>query len=98
MVERQFVFGVMTHNSLNSLMLNSEFLILHSNELDPHLLHSPEDRLLRGAGAQIESAANLVDRSALVVPQRERCALERTQPVESRGDSPLHLGAFRQPL
>ena len=67
-------------------------------ELHAQFLHGAKDRLLRGARAQVERAADLVDRPSFVVPQRKRRALERTQAVERGRDTALDLGAFREPF
>ena len=67
-VERQFVFAVMRHDSPRN-----------GSQGRPQLLHRAKDAVLRRAGAETERPADLVDRSAFVVPQRERRALERAE-------------------
>src|SRR5262245_56840950 len=67
-------------------------------ELHAKLLHGAENGVLRGAGAQPECPTDVVDRSSLVMPQRKRRALERTEAIERGSNPPFDLRAFRQSL
>src|SRR5262249_20938037 len=62
------------------------------------LPHGAKDAMLCRARPKAERAADLIDGPAFIVPQGERGALKRAQPVKRLGHAPLDLGALCKPL
>src|SRR5438093_12031713 len=67
-------------------------------ERGPELADRAEDAVLRRARAEAERAADFVDGSSLVMPQREGGALERAQRRHRVRHAPLDFGALAEPL
>ena len=65
-------------------------------ERGPHLLHRAEDRVLRRVRLQVERAANLLDRTTVVVPHQKRRPLLFAQ-VRSAPAAPARRSARRTP-
>jgi len=62
------------------------------------LLHGAKHAVLGGTRPEAERPADFVDRSPLVMPKRERGALERAECAERMLDTTADFGALREPL
>src|SRR5439155_13489525 len=78
-------------------MMSADFLgqwFEHRSEF----FHRTKNAVLRRTRAETERAADLLDRSPLVMAQRERGALERAQTFKRLRYAPLDFRAARHPL